>query len=178
MNAPTDLIIRNSTELADALAAAKNFRGLSNEGLEELIGLTRGHIDKMLGPSREKNIGARSLDYMLAALGFRLRLELDPEQEALMRSRWEKRNSKQIRVNASRPSTDLLKRAAAALFADLGRKGNIARMQKLSAERRSFIARKAARAKWKKLKGVKRNGQSGIRNLARKATRNSDHAKV
>lgn len=92
-----ELIIRNSAELADALAAGKNFRGLSNESLEALCLFARGHVDKMLGPSREKNIGARSLDYLLAALALRLRIEPDPEQERRMRSRWEGRNSKQVR---------------------------------------------------------------------------------
>jgi hypothetical protein len=158
------LIVRNHVELADGLAAAKNFRGLSNEELEELTGLAAGAVDKLLGPSRVKGFGKNSLAWMLAALGLRLRIEPDPEQEQLMASRWQRRNHKQIRVYAHPVSMTMLRRAKPMIFAALSRKAALARLTKIPDIERSRIARKAAKARWKrrsKRHGQIANGNSG-----------------
>jgi hypothetical protein len=126
------------SELADALAALKAFRGLSNEALDELTGLTRGAVDKMLGPARVKGIGKNSLPWLLAALGGRLVLERDPEQEKLMASRWEKRNHSQVRIPRPQPiSKELLERAKQIIFAKHTRKATLA----------SIVARKGWRTR-------------------------------
>ena len=152
------VVIRDHAELADALATLKNYRGLSNETLEELCGFTRGHIDKMLGPSREKSIGKASLKFLLLGLAGRLVLELDPDQEQLMRSRWEGRNAKQIRANAHRVSIAIVRRVTPIIFAELSRKAAIARLQKIPQHQRTKIARGAALARWRSKHGHTRIG--------------------
>jgi hypothetical protein len=112
-----ELIIRNHDDLADALLAIKNFLGLSNEMLEQIAGLTHGHCDKMLGPSREKTIGRNSFDLLLATLGIRLRVEIDEPQARLMQARYERRNDKQVRNRLSRA---ILDRARPIILAELG----------------------------------------------------------
>jgi transcriptional regulator with XRE-family HTH domain len=77
---PCEGAVRGYDDLVIAIRAVKEFLGLSNETLEEIAGLTRGHIDKLLRPSREKKIGPQVLPLILGALGIRLRVEIDPEQ--------------------------------------------------------------------------------------------------
>ena len=167
MSAFPRLIVRNFVELADALVVLKNHRGLSNEALEGLAGLGGGHVDKLLGPARVKNIGKNSLPWMLAALAGRLVLELDPEQEKLMRSRWEQRNNKQIRVNAHPVSIAIVRRVAPIIFAELARKAAVARLQKIPQHQRIKIARGAARARWRSKHEPDRIGGAGIGNAPR-----------
>jgi hypothetical protein len=157
------LIVRDHAELADAFWTVKNFRGLSNESFEELCGFTRGHVDKMLGPSREKSIGKNSLPVILAALGVRLVLIRDFQQEQLMKSRWELRNQKQIRVHAHNVSRDVLARAAPVIFRQHMRPATLARLTKLSPAQRSLIAKHAAKSRWKMRKhhGQIANGNPG-----------------
>jgi hypothetical protein len=143
------LIVRDFAELADAFWAVKNHRGLSNEGFEELCGFTRGHADKMLGPSREKSIGKNSLPIICAALGVRLVLIRDFAQEQIIKSRWEGRNHSQVRVHAHVVSKDFLARAAPVLFRNHTRAATLARTAKIPPEKRSKIARKAALARWR-----------------------------
>ena len=153
-----ELLIHTQAELADAFNVAKNFRGLSNEFLEELIGLSRGHVDKMLGPSRHKTIGKNSLEWMLAALGLRLRLERDPDQERLMASRWEGRNQSQVRVRTDPVSSALIELATPVIFHKLAKRAVLARLTKVSPKRRKEIARKAGIASGR---ARRRNGHNG-----------------
>jgi hypothetical protein len=141
-------IVHEHIDIADGLRALQNFRGISNEELEHLTGLTRGHVDKMLGPSRTKAIGKSSLGWILRALGGQFVLMRDLQQEAIMRARWQGRNSSQVRVNAHPLSIVVLRRAVPVIFANYSRKGALARLAKIPAEKRSKIARRAAKARW------------------------------
>jgi hypothetical protein len=163
------LIIRDFAELADALAAMKTFRGLSNEALEELTGLTKGAVDKMLGPQRAKGIGKNSLPWLLTALAGRLVLIRDFQQEQIMRSRWEGRNHAQVRVNANVVSKDFLARAAPVLFRRHTRAATLARLTKIPPEKRSKIARRAAKMRWKRQ--LDRQGTHGVQHKVREEIR-------
>jgi hypothetical protein len=64
---------------------------------------------------------------LLGALGGRLVLERDPEQEKLMASRWEGRNNSQVRIPRPQPiSKELLERAKQIIFAKHTRKATLA----------------------------------------------------
>jgi hypothetical protein len=97
MNEFPSIAVRSYDDLVNAIRAVKEFLGLSNETIEEIAGLARGHVDKMLGPKRAKRIGPRTLELLLGALGARLRLEVDPEQAKRVASRWTRRDEKQVR---------------------------------------------------------------------------------
>jgi DNA-binding phage protein len=97
--------VRSHDDPIVAIRAVKEFLGLSNETLEEIAGLTRGHVDKILGPSGEKKIGPQTLALILGALGIRLRVEVDPEQSKRVAARWTRRNERQVRQREPRPDT-------------------------------------------------------------------------
>jgi hypothetical protein len=143
------LIVRDFAELADALAALKTFRGLSNEEVEHLSGLTQGAVDKMLGPQRVKGVGKNSLPWLLAALAGRLVLIRDFQQEQIMRSRWQRRNSAKVRINAQPLSISIVERAKPKIFSEYARRSALARLTKIPPAKRSAIARRAAKARWR-----------------------------
>jgi hypothetical protein len=163
------LIVRDFAELADALAALKNYRGISNEELEHLSGLTTGAVDKMLGPQRVKGVGKNSLPWLLAALGGRLLLIRDFAQEQIMKSRWQRRNGSQVRTYASNVSIDILRRAAPVIFRKHTRAATLARTAKLSPEKRSKIARRAAKMRWKR--ELDRQGTHSVQHKIREEIR-------
>jgi hypothetical protein len=159
-----ELIIRKHAELADAFLAVKTFLGLSHEMTEHLAGLTRGHLDKMLGPKREKTIGRNSFDLLLGVLGIRLRVEIDPEQARRMASRWEGRNHKQVRVPPPYPiSAEMLERAKQIIFSAYAHKANASR----TPEKRSRIARIAGIASGKARRRNARANGNGANGHAR-----------
>lgn len=119
------IIVRNYAELVDALARVKNFLQLSNETVELISGLCAGHCDKLLGPSRAKKIGPRSLDLLLGALGLELVVRPDPEAARKMALRWERRDERQVREPA-RISQALLDKCRPIILAELGHAGGIA----------------------------------------------------
>ena len=149
------LEIRCYRDLLEAISALKNERGLSHETVEDICGLTRGHWDKVFGPNGEKRMGWMMFDLIPAALGFKIRLELDDAQAKLMQARWERRNEKQIRVRSPEINRMLLEHAKTEVFSELNRRRHLM----LSGSIRSKIARKAARARWEKRRS-KRNGST------------------
>lgn len=62
--------------------------GITYDTLDFLAGLTRGHANKLLGPTPSKGIGKVSFGCILSALALKITIEPDPEQEAKMRARW------------------------------------------------------------------------------------------
>jgi hypothetical protein len=111
------IVARNYSELVDALARVKNFLQLSNETVEAVGGLVKGHCDKLLGPSRSKKIGPQSLDLLLGALAIELVVRPNPDAAAKVASRWEKRNTKQVRHTVSQAMID---RVRPIILAELG----------------------------------------------------------
>jgi hypothetical protein len=146
-------IIRDHAEIADGLRALQDFRGLSNEELEHLAGLARGHVDKCLGPSRQKSIGKATLNYLLSALGGQLVLMRDLRQEQTMRRRWEGRNGKQIRVVTHGMSKVQLLQAKTIIFKQIADRLSLHR-QNIAPAKRSKIARRAAKMRWKRRRAL------------------------
>lgn len=109
------IVVRSYSELVDAFARIKDFLQLSNETVEEVGGMTRGHCDKLLGPSRCKRVGPISLDLLLGALGLELVVRPNPEAVQKLARRWEQRDQKQIRVSRA-----LLDRCRPIILAELG----------------------------------------------------------
>jgi hypothetical protein len=127
---------------------SRNQLGLSNETLEQICGMTRGHADKILGPSRVKTLSKYTLDCLLQALAIELIPQPDLEQETKIRGRWEGRDGTAVRA-AGRVSAATMQRARPHLFAELGRAGGAKRAASLSAKHRSEIARVAAKTRWR-----------------------------
>jgi hypothetical protein len=138
--------IRCYRDLLEAIRARKNELSLSHETVEDICGLTRSHWVKVFGPKPEKKMGWFMFGLILPALGIKLRVELDPEQARRMASRWEGRNTKQIRVPPPHPiSAEMLKHAKQIIFCERAHKANAARTPK----ERSRIAQIAGLASGK-----------------------------
>jgi hypothetical protein len=103
------IAVRSYDDLITAIVAVKNHLQLSDETIENLAGLTRGHFDKIR--SGTKKAGPMALDCILGALAIELVVRPNPEATQKMARRWEKRNEKQVRHREPRP---------ALWFADVG----------------------------------------------------------
>ncbi len=135
--------------LIEALRARKDALGLSNEIVDELGGLTRGHTDKILGPSRNKNLSPMTFDVMLGVLALQVSLVPDIDAALKMESRWEKRSPAHVRAKCSLVSKKVLDSARPHILSEMSAKGVEARKTKLTPIQRSKIARKAAKARWR-----------------------------
>ena len=128
------LVVRNYSELVDALVAVKNYLQISNSALEEVAGMTAGAVDKYLGPTRSKGLGPLSLDLLLGGLAIRLRVEPDLAQARKLERVWENRDQRAVRQPA-RISKALLERARPIILSELARKGWQTRQQRAQAAR-------------------------------------------
>lgn len=141
-------------ELIEALRARKAQLELSDSMVDLIGGLTRGHTEKILGPSRTKKLSPMTIDVLLATLAVKICLIEDVEAAKVMEGRWEERVANHVRSTANRASQRIVAQAKPHIFRDLGKKSAPARMRCLTAEHRSRIARKAAKSRWKKHKSA------------------------
>lgn len=149
-------VIRNYDDLADYIKSRKEELGLSNEFMDAKCVMVPGHTDKVLGPSRKKNMGRQTVDKYFKMLAFQLVPQPDLEREALMRPVWEGREDRNVRLYTRRMSKDALERAKPLVLRELGRNAGRKRAANLTASERSAIARKgglaSARARRQRLK--------------------------
>lgn len=140
-----DDLIRFLRERASAL-------GMTDKMIEEIGGFTAGHVGKLLGAARPKNLGPLTFGLMLGALGLKFAIIEDEEATARIKARFDP--SEKSKRMPSMLSITLSPELASAVFADhttrIGAIGGRARMQTMSPEQRSRYARKAAKARWKK----------------------------
>jgi hypothetical protein len=148
--------IRSHDELVDFIYARKNELGLSNAFVEQACNMTAGHCDKLLGPSREKNLSKFTLDYFFTLLAFELVPRPDPEQEARMLPKWEKREECQVRTGPRAVSKKLLELTRPIVQRAFGKLGNEARNRVLAREQRSEIARVAAETRWRRYRRMRK----------------------
>jgi hypothetical protein len=138
-------VVKDYTGLVAALNDAKNHLGLSNEFCEEIGDLTAGQIDKWIGPSLAKSFMTPFAFNMFCEL-FAVEFVMRPNPQAIerMQSRWERRNHNRIRVSSKPLSLAVKERAKSEIFAELGRRGGLARARSITSAQRSAIARKAS----------------------------------
>jgi hypothetical protein len=138
--------VRSYSDLITALRAVKNYLQLSNEAVEDLAGITRGHWDKVAGPCPTKKAGAMVLDALLGALAIQLIVQPDPDAAAKVAGRWTRRNECQIRDR--RVTQAMLDRCRPVILAEFARKGAIASAKaRRRAQRRNGHANGHAAAK-------------------------------
>jgi hypothetical protein len=157
METPAPRVIglaRTMDEIADRLRERKDALWLSDAVVDELGGLTHGHAGKILGPSHTKSMGRFSLDVLSQVLGVSFLVIEDIDKTRLMERRWEKRQECYAvpigGANRRRASAKLIEHVKPLVMRELGKLGAAARNANLSAEKRSKLARRASRARWKK----------------------------
>lgn len=148
------IVIGEATDadgLIELYRQRKDELGLTNEWFDEYSGLARGHVGKLLGDARAKNLGATTIHAMNCSLAVKFVMVVDVEQAAVMQPRWEKRE-RPLQAMLNRLSMRAFERAKPHVMREVGRAGGkasaSARMSKLTKAKRSKIARKAARARW------------------------------
>ena len=128
------IAVRSYSDLITALRAVKNYLQLSNEFVEDLAGLTRGHWDKVAGACPTKKAGPVVFLMLCSALlAIELHVHPDPAAAERVSHRWQKRDEHQVRTQPARMNKALLARAAA----ELGRRGAIAAAKARRRERRN-----------------------------------------
>jgi hypothetical protein len=136
--------IRSYGDLVLALKARQHALGLSDATLDHVAGLTPGHTNKCLGPSRERGLGASTLEAYLIALAIDLVMVENPEKLAAMRQHYEQRSESRVRAN-HRIGDQVLSRAMTKLA-----KRRWAKPQKEARARMAGMARMAALKRWEK----------------------------
>lgn len=152
MTAAEPLAIRSTEDLLEAFAARKAELELSNDFVDEVGGLTRGHCDKVLGPTRAKRLSPMTLDLFLEVFALEIVVRPNAEAMARMETRWEQRKPDRVRIEPNRVSRRILRRAGPLIFKEMGKIGGQVRNHMLTPKHRRQIARKAARARWKRAK--------------------------
>lgn len=148
-------VIRTQDDLIEALRIAKERRNLSFKVIDELGGFTQGHLERVIGPRREKGMSPFVFQMLCSLLAVKFEMVFDEDQAKRMIPKWEGRDSSNVRLEKGNISKKLLERAAPHVLKANGVAGQAARHSMLSPEHRTEIARKAADALWKK-RGRKR----------------------
>jgi hypothetical protein len=139
-------------DLVEAFRARKVELGLSDEALDHRAGLTRGHAGKLLGPSRDKGIGAATIGALMDALGVAFLMVEDPEKlaqagEVERRAEWRVRDG-----------LFTIKKARRIVLSRMSAKANKARWKDTTPEERKAVSEVLHRAKAAK-KGLRRGTQ-------------------
>lgn len=152
--------VRKHQDIVEVFRLMRQRLGLTNEFIDDVGGLTKGHTDKILGPSESKSWGPTTFDLFceMFAIEFRVHIDLAAVQrmeavwEGHERPRWfpaEKMNN--------RVSQKLIERATPHVFRAAGRSGGLKRAASLPAKLRSRIAKKAGKSRMKKATKTERS---------------------
>lgn len=147
--------IRCYDDLIDCFRRRKDELGLTMETLDRLTQLAPGYCAKVLGDAQVKKLGKDSFDEFMQALALQLHPAPDLAFAQKMERRWEENQRERplggeharVSMRALNRFTPIVVRIRNAAIAP---KGGKARAAKLSAKRRTQIARKAARARWRR----------------------------
>jgi hypothetical protein len=151
--APSDISLGTITDYAGLLTVLRQRADalrVSRETIDELAGFTTGYASKLLALGRPKVLGEKSFGPLLEVLGIQLRVVEDPAAMARLegrrtpRAEWQVRDS-MLSIAGRRRREWLFSPARAKECAAL-------RMAKLSPKKRQKLARRAARARWRRRK--------------------------
>jgi hypothetical protein len=144
--------VTSYTELMATIQAQVGALGLKLTDFDDLAGFPAGLSGKVFGMLQVKRLGPEKMFDAIRAAGLRLRVEIDPEQEAKMKARiadnYNPRQATQARPNhsSSPVGTAVLSR----IFKPLARKGGKAKFAKMSPEELRKYQKAAINARWRK----------------------------
>jgi len=149
--------VRSYDGLIEAFRARKDALGLSDAALDARAFLTPGHTGKLLGRSRERGIGAATLEALMDALGVSFIMVADPEKLAAG-GELERGMRSHARTNHPRVGKSAIKLVRPIVLRD--------------------AARKAAHARWRDSTPEARAAFVAMLNAARAAKRARRHARM
>jgi len=165
--------IRTQDDLIEALRLAKEMRNLSFKVIDDLGGFTQGHMERVIGPRREKGMSPFVLQMLCSILAVKLIMVPDEEQAQRMADKWEGRDSSNVRLEKGRVSKSLLERAKPHVLKDLATAGGKASGAMRTGSLGSEIMSKVARRGWRKRRKTMR-----VRLAERKAAKTMEGAAI
>jgi hypothetical protein len=148
--------VNNYSDLVAALRARCDELRISREALDHISGLQSGYSAKVLTmPIPQQNfrtIGRLSFDLLIPALALKVQLVEDEALAPRLRKRLDgsHRDETQVRSASIKASKNSPAGLRALFMSSIARLGGFARARKLPAERRSAIARRAAKVRWRR----------------------------
>lgn len=135
--------------LIAAIRARKTEMRISDAELEEIAGLTRGHVSKLLAAGASKVLGPLSMGRLLRALGLELIVAENADQTAAVRKLYVPRDENQVRriklraIATTEPPPWLIDKEKA-------RQLRANQLSRTTHEQRSKSARRGAIKRWKR----------------------------
>lgn len=123
--------------------------------LEEYMGLTRGHLGKILGLAETKRIGLFTLWKMFEALGLKMVIAEHLDLPATIEEMGEKYRPSAPQARRGRMRKRMSPAVIAASAREMGHKGgSMPKRFRMSPKQRSRLARRAVKARWNKRKST------------------------
>jgi hypothetical protein len=155
-------VIRRHADLLEAFRTIKAILALSNDFCDERGGMTRGHTDKMLGPSSTKGLSAMGFDTFTSMFAVEFHMMVDMDQVRVMEARWEARHASNVRAEPNRVSQKILERAKPHIIKDMAKLGGKASGAKRTGSQGTEIMRKVAKARWRKQRARERASKAMV----------------
>lgn len=145
-------VIRRHQDFVEVFRMMKDRLGLTNEFIDNAGGLTKGHTDKILGPSSTRGPGPTTFDLLCEMFAIEFRVHIDLAAVKRMEQVWEARKRPAEYSENSRISVKLIEKAKPHVLRAHSSLGGQARSAMLTGKHRSDIARKAAKSRWRKVR--------------------------
>lgn len=146
----TIAVVRSHEDITEVFRMMKERLGLTNKFCDDVGEFVEGWTDKVLGPSEAKKWGQKSFDKFSEMFAIEFHVMVNVHAAARMAEIWEGRIRPLDLPKNKRVSAKLIERARPHVLRSFSELGNAARNAMLPGEHRSKIARKAARARWRK----------------------------
>jgi hypothetical protein len=149
---PNELIavIRSHEDITEVFRIMKARLGLTNKWCDDVGEFAEGATDQILGPAEKKNWGPKTFDAFCEMFAIEFHVKVNVHAAARMAEIWEGRIRPIDLPKNKRVSAKAIERAKPHVLQGLAKRGNEARNAMLTGEHRSKLARKAARARWRK----------------------------
>jgi len=142
--------IRRHQDIVEVFRLAKAMRGLTNEFVDDVGGLTKGHTDKILGPTEFRSWGPTTFDLFCELFAIEFRVYVDEAAAKRMADVWEGRKRAVEISETRRISVKLIEKAKPHVIASMARAGGTASGAKRTGSQGSEIMRKLAKKGWRK----------------------------
>jgi hypothetical protein len=123
---------------------------VSRATIDHVGGLPDGHASKLLAPAPLKHFGHVSLGLMLGACGLDLWVIVNDEKLQQLGSRLTRRQSKRWMLANGKDDFLIVKKVSYGELVRRAKAGGLARALRLPPWKRKQIARRAARARWRR----------------------------
>jgi hypothetical protein len=142
-------VFQDGDDLVEQLRKRAAYIGASYGIIDDLTGIGEGSTGKYLAAARVRALTVSSLLKIATALGLTPMLVVDEALTRKMQRQWSKRDAAKVHSRRLPPIGQAqLRRVIKPVAAEMGRRGGVARMSKLSHQQRREIGRRGAQMRW------------------------------